>query len=77
MVFVVFWSFWPATTPTTAESMNYSVLVTGGVLLFSMFYYVVWARKSYKGPLVEVGVGEERGYGGESRGEDFASGSAI
>ena len=34
--------------------MNYSVLVTGFVVLFSVVYYLLYARKVYKGPLVEI-----------------------
>lgn len=35
--------------------MNYSVLMTGSVVIFAIVYYVVWARKEYKGPIMEVG----------------------
>ena len=36
--------------------MNYSVLVFGAVILFSVAYYLMVARKTYVGPLVEVEV---------------------
>ena len=34
--------------------MNFSVLMTGSVVLFAVVYYVVWARNVYEGPIVEV-----------------------
>ena len=53
-IIIFFFSFWPVTTPVTAEHMNFSVLMTGSVVLFAVLYYVVWARKVYEGPVVEV-----------------------
>ncbi|KAI9849537.1 MAG: hypothetical protein M1837_004157 [Sclerophora amabilis] len=53
IVFVIFWSFWPPITPSTAENMNYSILVTGTVIGFSIVYYYVWGKEQYKGPLIE------------------------
>ena len=53
-IIIIFFSFWPVTTPVTAEHMNFSVLMTGSVVLFAVLYYVVWARKVYEGPVVEV-----------------------
>ena len=63
MVFVIFWSVWPPATPVDAESMNYSVVVTGGVVIFAMVWYWVKARKTYRGPTVdeEVEGGMRRG----------------
>ena len=52
-IFVLFWSFWPPETPATAENMNYSVLMTGTVLIFSLVYYYIWGKRQYAGPLVE------------------------
>ncbi|MCJ1310300.1 hypothetical protein MMC25_003962 [Agyrium rufum] len=54
MLLIFFFSFWPASTPVAAADMNYSVLILGSVVLFSVVYYVVWARKVYKGPIVEI-----------------------
>lgn len=53
-IIIFFFSFWPVTTPVTAARMNFSVLMTGSVVLFAVLYYVVWARKTYEGPIVEV-----------------------
>ncbi|KAL8699456.1 MAG: hypothetical protein Q9224_001398 [Gallowayella concinna] len=53
ILFVLFWSFWPPKTPATPENMNYSVLVTGCVVLFSIVYYFVFGKSQYMGPLIE------------------------
>ena len=53
MIFVIFWSFWPPATPVKPETMNYSVLMTGSVIIFSLVYYRVWGRTQYLGPLVD------------------------
>lgn len=50
----VFFSFWPATAVVDAKSMNWSVAVFGGVLLFSIAFWAVVGRKVYTGPVVEV-----------------------
>ncbi|KAL8677934.1 MAG: hypothetical protein Q9186_005686 [Xanthomendoza sp. 1 TL-2023] len=55
-ILVIFFSFWPPFTPVTARTMNYSVVVTTFVLVFSAVYYVFWAHKSYSGPVVEVSM---------------------
>ena len=54
MVVILFFSFWPPTTPTHAATMNYSVAVLGVVVIFSVVYYITRAHKIYKGPLVET-----------------------
>ncbi|KAL8826829.1 MAG: hypothetical protein Q9170_007253 [Blastenia crenularia] len=54
LVIIIFFSFWPPVTPVTPGTMNYSVVVTGCVLIFSAAYYAVWAHKAYTGPVVEV-----------------------
>lgn len=53
MVFVIFWSVWPPETPVDATTMNYSVVVTGGVIIFSIVWYWVRGRKEYEGPLID------------------------
>lgn len=55
LLIVCFFSFWPSSTPKKAENMNYSSLVTGGVVLFFTLYYVFRARRMYEGPIVETG----------------------
>ena len=56
MIFVIFWSVWPPATPVKASTMNYSVVVTGGVAILSAVWYFVQARKVYKGPTVDEEV---------------------
>jgi len=56
MIFVVFWSFWPPATPVTPQTMNYSVVVTGSVIIFSIIYYFLYGRRYYIGPLVDSEV---------------------
>lgn len=59
ILFVLFWSFWPPNFPATPQNMNYSVLMTGVVISFSIVYYFLWGEKQYPGPLLER---EVRGY---------------
>lgn len=53
MIFVIFWSVWPPETPVSAKTMNYSVVVTGGVLIFSVVWYYIRGREEYHGPVLE------------------------
>ncbi|KAI1137559.1 amino acid transporter [Hypoxylon sp. FL0543] len=53
LVFIFFFSFWPPSLEVTPQTMNYAVLVFGAVILFSMLYYAIWARKVYNGPIIE------------------------
>ena len=46
---IVFFSFWPTERPVTAENMNYAVVIV------SLVYYLVWAKRVYTGPVIEVG----------------------
>lgn len=54
MIVIIFFSFWPPVTPTLASTMNYSPLVLGAVMIFSVVYYLLWARRVYKGPIIEI-----------------------
>ncbi len=54
IIVIVFFSLWPPARPVTSANMNYSVLVTGAVILFSVVYYFAWARREYRGPRIEV-----------------------
>ncbi|KAJ5658284.1 uncharacterized protein N7484_001933 [Penicillium longicatenatum] len=56
MLFVVFWSVWPPSTPVDYTTMNYSIVVTAGVLILSGIWYLIRARKEYKGPLIDEEV---------------------
>lgn len=63
MVFVIFFSVWPPSTPVTAASMNYSVVVTGGVMILSAVWYFVRAKEVYRGPLIDREVAGIMGVG--------------
>ena len=52
----VFFSFWPADSKVTAVTMNWSILVFGGVLVFSLLFWGLHGRKVYTGPVVETGI---------------------
>jgi amino acid transporter len=58
MLFVLFWSVWPSETPVDYTTMNYSIVVTGGVLILSGIWYFVRARKEYQGPLIDEEIAE-------------------
>ncbi|KAF1361234.1 amino acid transporter [Lizonia empirigonia] len=54
LLLIIFFSFWPTHVSPTPDMMNWAIVVTGGVATFSVMYYVIFARKSYTGPIVEV-----------------------
>ena len=53
LIAVVF-TFFPPSVPVTKESMNYSCVVYGGVIIGGLVYYVTRARKIYVGPSMDV-----------------------
>jgi hypothetical protein len=56
LLIMIFFCFWPATLPVTPMTMDYSSLIWGIVVLASVFYYLIWASRFYKGPVVEVTI---------------------
>ncbi|KAI2602617.1 amino acid transporter [Hypoxylon sp. NC1633] len=54
LLVMLFFSFWPTAINPTASTMNMSSLMVGATLIFSIIYYLVWARKVYTGPVIEV-----------------------
>ena len=54
LLVVWFFSFWPPVHDPTPEQMNYSSLVTGFIVIFSVVYYMIWGHKEYKGPIIEI-----------------------
>ncbi|KAI9040337.1 choline transport protein [Aspergillus affinis] len=54
MTIAVFFSFWPPEKEITVQTMNFSVVGTVGVIILSLAYYILRARKVYEGPVVEV-----------------------
>lgn len=49
-----FFSFWPYTPAVTAQNMNFSVLLYGTLVLFSLGFYGLYGRKVYQGPVYEL-----------------------
>lgn len=54
LTMVVFFSFWPTKRPVDAENMNYAIVITGAIVIISLVYYRVWAKRVYSGPVIEV-----------------------
>jgi choline transport protein len=54
IVIALFFSFFPATSTVNAVSMNWSCLLFGATMIFTMVYYVVYGRHVYKWPIVET-----------------------
>ncbi|KAL8829992.1 MAG: hypothetical protein Q9191_001688 [Dirinaria sp. TL-2023a] len=50
----IFFSFWPTVSQVSAPTMNWSVVVFGGALTFSLLFWAVHGRKVYTGPLIEL-----------------------
>ncbi|ERF72192.1 hypothetical protein EPUS_02079 [Endocarpon pusillum Z07020] len=47
-----FFYFWPLTMPVTAQTMNWAVLMYGGMIVVSFAYYFVKGRHVYIGPVM-------------------------
>jgi choline transport protein len=47
-------AFFPQSPHPEAKDMNWSIVVYGAVVLFSVVYFAVWGRKRYLGPVVYV-----------------------
>lgn len=43
-------SMFPSYQPVTPQNMNYSSVVMGGWVMLGAVYYIVFQRRSYKGP---------------------------
>ncbi|KAJ4354615.1 uncharacterized protein N0V89_006352 [Didymosphaeria variabile] len=54
LVVILIFSFWPIGINPTPKDMNYSSLMCGAVAIFSLLYYFVRGKKTYKGPVVEI-----------------------
>ena len=54
IVIALFFSFWPQTLVVTPATMNWSSLVFGVVIIFSVGWFVVRGRKFFAGPIIEV-----------------------
>ncbi|KAF4219531.1 hypothetical protein CNMCM8980_009350 [Aspergillus fumigatiaffinis] len=58
LVLIIIWvfSFFPLTEQVNPTTMNWSVVIFGGVTLLSLVYYQLHAKKVYKGPVTRVNV---------------------
>jgi choline transport protein len=54
LIFVLFFSLWPSYAAVTPQNMNWSILITGVIAIFSALYYFFWAKRTYEGPVIEV-----------------------
>ena len=45
---------WPGGVPVTPATMNWACVMFGGIMIIAAIYYVVYARKVYRGPVVYV-----------------------
>lgn len=52
-IIALFFSFWPAFSTVDAANMNWSCLIFGGAVIFSMIFWLVHGRKVYVGPIWE------------------------
>jgi choline transport protein len=53
-LFTTFFLLWPATAHPDASSMNWTIVLIGGVLTFSGFWWFVEGRKSFVGPDIDA-----------------------
>lgn len=54
LLIVLTFSCFPAENHPTSSTMNYVVVMEGGILICAVIYYLIWGRKTYKGPVIEV-----------------------
>jgi choline transport protein len=54
LLLVYVFAFFPLAAPVEAETMNWSCLIYGAVVIFSVCYYFVFGRHAYEGPVVLV-----------------------
>ena len=66
LILILFFSFWPTYVPIAATDMNYSSVLMVGTIVFSIFYYLAFARKHYEGPIIEIEVSSDRVMEGSS-----------
>lgn len=54
LAIVLSFSFFPLSRQVNAQSMNWSIVIFSGVVIVSLTYYFLHARKVYKGPITKV-----------------------
>jgi hypothetical protein len=53
---IYIFSYWPQTNAVTPVTMNYSILVSGAIMVASVIYYLARGRRIYVGPIVDVAL---------------------
>ncbi|KAK5170950.1 uncharacterized protein LTR77_004094 [Saxophila tyrrhenica] len=53
-LFLIIFLPWPGAVPVTPDTMNWASVMFGGIMLIAGIYYVLHARKEYKGPVMYV-----------------------
>ena len=53
---VIIFCFFPTTVNPDPAHMNWACLITAAVIFFAVIYYLIFAHKVYKGPVVEVAL---------------------
>lgn len=51
---VIIFCFFPTTVNPDAAHMNWACLITAAVIFFAVAYYLIYAKKVYQGPVVEI-----------------------
>jgi hypothetical protein len=51
---ILAFSCFPTIAAVDAMTMNYSSVVTGGVMILALVYFAVYGRKVYQGPTIEI-----------------------
>jgi choline transport protein len=54
LIVAYIFTFFPLATPVTGTTMNWSVAIYGGVIIFALSYYYLHGRHVYEGPVVLV-----------------------
>jgi amino acid transporter len=49
-IFTSFFLFWPASQAVNASSMNWSIVLVGGIVVISIVWWFIEGRKSFVGP---------------------------
>lgn len=57
LLLVYVFAFFPLATPVELTTMNWSSLIYGSVVIFSICYYFIFGRHAYEGPVVLVNKG--------------------
>jgi amino acid transporter len=47
-------AFFPLATPVVPSTMNWGIVMFGGIILLATVYYLIWGRKQYVPPVALV-----------------------